>query len=79
MPDFEQGEVQVAVMLRRLSYATGSGKRLEGVKINPATDEKIEYQKRDLPCINIISWEERQEPFEGGKGDIVLVNSTYNF
>ena len=79
MPDFEQGEVQVAVMLRRLSYATGSGKRLEGVKINPATDEKTEYQKRDLPCINIISWEESEEPFEGGTGDIVLVNGTITF
>ena len=77
--NFEQGEAQIAVMLRRLSYATGTGKRLEGVKLVPANDEKAEYQKKDLPCLTLLSWEEREEAFEGGTGDLVLVEGVITF
>ena len=80
--DFEQGEAQIAVMLRRLSYASTSAspaRRLDGVKLVVANDEKSEYQKKDLPCINILSWEETEEPWDGGKGDRVIVNGRITF
>ena len=81
MANFEQGEAQVAVMMRRLSWAAtaGAGRRLDGVKLVFATDEKQEYLKKDLPCINILAWEEEEEAFEGGTGDIVLVNGAITF
>lgn len=79
MRDIPQGEAQKVLMLNRLDWATASGRRLEGVKIFPATDEKSEYQKKDLPCINILEWEETEDAFEGGQGDLMEVNGTITF
>lgn len=79
MRNIPQGEAQKVLMLNRLDWATASGRRLDGVKIIPATDEKSEYQKKDLPCINILEWEESEEPFEGGVGDLMEVNGTITF
>lgn len=81
MPNFEQGEAQVAVMMRRLYWASvsGAGRRLDGVKLNFATDEKEEYLKKDLPMINILAWEEQEEAWDAGVGDTVIVNGTITF
>ena len=80
MADFEQGEAQIAVIMRRLHWASvaGAGRRLDGVKLNFATDEKEEYQKKDLPCINMLAWEETEEPFTGQRAtsDLIEVNGT---
>jgi hypothetical protein len=77
--NFEIGSAPLAVMFRRLQYATGNGRRLEGVKLVFGNDEKEEYTKRDLPLINILSWEEEEEPFKAGKQDIVEINGTITF
>jgi hypothetical protein len=77
--NFEIGSIPLVVILRRLHYATHSGQRLDGLKLNFGSDEKEEYTKRDLPLLNILSWEEEEEPFDGGKQNIVLVNGTITF
>ena len=83
MPTFEQGESQIAVMQGRLDWASvaGAGRRLDGVKTNFATDEKEEYQKKDLPMVNILAWEENEEPFIGQRttSDLLEVNGSIVF
>ena len=77
--NFEIGSAPLAVMFRRLQYATSSGLRLSGVKLVFGIDEKEEYTKRDLPLLNILSWEEEEEPFQAGKQDIVIINGAITF
>ena len=83
MPDFEQGEAQIAVMQSRLEWASvaGAGRRLDGVKLNFGTDEKEQYEKKDLPMINMLSWEETEEPFNGQRAtsDLLEVNGSVVF
>ena len=79
MRNIPPGEAQKVLMLNRLDWATASGRRLDGVKIIPATDEKSEYQKKDLPSINILEWQESEDAFEGGTGDLMEVNGTITF
>ncbi len=77
--NFEIGSAPLAVMFRRLQYAITIGGRLEGIKLVFGDDEKEEYTKRDLPLLNILGWEEEEEPFEAGLGDVVTINGTITF
>lgn len=65
MPNAGQQEAPIKIMQRRLYYATGSGRRLEGVKLVYGEDEREEYTKNELPCINMLAFEETEVPFEG--------------